>query len=485
MKGRHIVLAVLLLLVLGAAFLVWRAEQNSKAWWNNWVDEQTETAVNNAIGSFARNNPDAEPMNDAQVADIRHQLRAKFEKRAEVQRRDSSIFSRTKAIHPSAQTVAALMEAFDVKYDMKNEFARGSFSIEGSDGELQKIRWTQAEIEAKYPRTEWIQMLLDKGITINNFDDYEAYLNIRKELFHKEHRSTADNWESAKTAFIDSQIQHVQHVRDARQATPDAKLWTTIGENIHPSIPGRMYVQRSESGGHIRSRSSSVTRSESGKVKEVAGPQLSQKQRFDLLYRGIEPVGWEVIYVDEKGNILSDAPLPSREVVRETMGIESAPPPVKEPALSDDSTREIPELLELSTQPESAVSDGMSSPVQEAARAAQEEFERAQEQVRDWTTLSDAELDAEFEMLLTPKVPEVPTEESIEAELREQLVPETNYRARLEQLEPKRLQRAMDTLNRYGPKEGLRRLKIDDAETAALIERSLGGKTSERSAEEP
>ena len=485
MKGRHIVLAVLLLLVLGAAFLVWRAEQNSKAWWDNWVDEQTETAVNNAIGSFARNNPDTEPMNDAQVADIRHQLRAKFEKRAEVQRRNSSIFSGIKAIHPSAQTVGALMEAFDVEYEMKNEDARGSFAIEGSDGELQKIRWTQAEIEAKYPRTEWIQMLLDKGITIDNFDDYEAYLNIRQRLFRKEHSSTADDWEGAKTAFIDSQIQHVQRVRDARQANPDAKLWTTIGENIHPSIPGRMYVQRSESGGRITSMSSSVTRSESGKVKEVVGPQLSEKQRFDLLYRGIEPVGWEVIYVDEKGNILSDAPLPSREVVRETMGIESAPPPAEEPALSDDSTREIPELLDLSTQPESAVSDGTSSPVQEAARAAQEEFERAQEQVRDWTTLSDAELEAEFEMLLTPKVPEVPTVESIEAELREQFAPETNYRARLEQLEPERLQRAMDTLNRYGPKEGLRRLKIDDAETAALLERSLGGKTSERSAEEP
>ena len=481
MKGRHIVLAVLLLLVLGAAFLVWRAEQNSKAWWDNWVDEQTETAVNNAIGSFARNNPDAEPMNDAQVADIRHQLRAKFEKRAEVQRRNSSLFSRTKAIQPSAQTVAALMEAFDVEYDMKNEFARGSFSVGDENGEFrQKVSWTQAELDAKYPRAEWIQMLLDKGITIDNFDDYNAYLNVRTALFRAEHSYDAADWETARTAFIDSQIQQYQRVREAKRANPDVERWTTIGENVHPSASGKMYVQRAETGAHIVHMSRSVTRTSENKVASVQGTQLSEKQRFNLLYRGVEPEGWEVVYVDEKGNILSDAPLPSRKAVREKMGIEPAPTPTAEPVPFDDAAIEMPELLELSAQPTSEPADDAPTRVQEAARAAQEEFERAQEQQREWATLSDEEIEAELEKRLTPGIPELPTDESIEAELRGQLEPEANYRTRLAQLEPERLQRAMDTLNRYGPKEGLRRLKIDDAETAELIERSLGGKSSER-----
>ncbi len=480
MKARHIVLAVLLSLVLGAAFLVWRAEQSSKAGWDNWVDEQTETAVNHAIENFAKENPDAEPLNDAQVADIRHQLRAKFEKRAEVQRRNSSLFSGIRAIHPRAQTVAALIEAFDVEYDMRNEGASGTFSLEDENGEFrQKVSWTQDEVDAKHPRAEWIQMLLEKGTTIHNFDDYEAYLNIRTRLFREEHSSDANDWDAAKMAFIDSQLQKYQRVREVKQSNASVDNWTTIGENVLPSTPGRMYVQRSGTDASIASMSSSVTRNESGKITEIVGPRLSEKQRFELLYRGIEPEGWEVVYVDEKGNVLNDAPLPSREAVREKMGIEPAPTSTAEPVPSDGAAIEMPEPLDLSTQSTSEPADDAPDRVQGAARAAQEAFERAQERAREWTTLSDAEL----EELLTPQVPELPTDESIEAELRKQLEPEANYRARLAQLEPERLQRAMETLNRYGPREGLRRLKTDDAETAELIEQLLGGKSSERSEE--
>ena len=52
---------------------------------------------------------------------------------------------------------------------------------------------------------------------------------------------------------------------------------------------------------------------------------------------------------------------------------------------------------------------------------------------------------------------ELPTEAEFEAALREQFNPE-------------RYQKAMSTLNRYGPEEGLRRLKSDDPEIAKQIE---------------
>ena len=185
------------------------------------------------------------------------------------------------------------------------------------------------------------------------------------------------------------------------------------------------------------------------------------------------PDGWEVVYVDEKGNVLSDASLPSRGAVREKLGIEPVPTPTAEPVPSDDAALEMPALLELSRQPASESVDEAPDRVQEAARAAQEEFERMQEQSREWTTLSDAEIAAELEKLLTPQMPELPTNESIEAKLREQF-----------ELEPERLQRAMETLNRHGEKKGLRRLKSDDAETAELIERLFGGNSAERAAEE-
>ncbi len=53
--------------------------------------------------------------------------------------------------------------------------------------------------------------------------------------------------------------------------------------------------------------------------------------------------------------------------------------------------------------------------------------------------------------------PELPTEAQLEASLREQFKPE-------------RYQKAISTLNRYGPQEGLRRLKSDDPEIAKRIE---------------
>ena len=54
-------------------------------------------------------------------------------------------------------------------------------------------------------------------------------------------------------------------------------------------------------------------------------------------------------------------------------------------------------------------------------------------------------------------IPELPTEADFEASLREQFSPE-------------RYQKAMATLNRYGPEEGLRRLKSADPEIAKRIE---------------
>ena len=57
-------------------------------------------------------------------------------------------------------------------------------------------------------------------------------------------------------------------------------------------------------------------------------------------------------------------------------------------------------------------------------------------------------------------VPELPTEESLEKALRQQVSPE-------------RFNRAIDILNRYGPREGIRRLKEADPGAAAQVERFL------------
>ena len=45
-----------------------------------------------------------------------------------------------------------------------------------------------SEVDAKYPRDDWLQMLLDKGVRIDNFEEYWTYLSKRDELVELEKR---------------------------------------------------------------------------------------------------------------------------------------------------------------------------------------------------------------------------------------------------------------------------------------------------------
>ena len=75
-------------------------------------------------------------------------------------------------------------------------------------------------------------------------------------------------------------------------------------------------------------------------------------------------------------------------------------------------------------------------------------------------TEDDKHIDVESLEALTPEVLKLPSEESLETVLRQQFSPE-------------RFSRAMNTLNQYGPEEGLRRLKDSDPEVATQVEQLL------------
>ena len=203
------------------------------------------------------------------------------------------------------QTVEALMEAFDARYSSWAANAKWATASETSYGEKRHLAFTLIDMDAKYPREEWLQMLLNKGITIETFKEYDGYFNIRSALLLKEFH-TRDNWKTAKAEYIDTEIQKYQHkhklVNEAKQAVPDIKDWTVIGENALPKIPGRIYLQKTESGHWILHTTSSTIESENGEIISVKGPELSEKQKSDLLNEGVEPEGWEVVYLDEKGN---------------------------------------------------------------------------------------------------------------------------------------------------------------------------------------
>ena len=73
--------------------------------------------------------------------------------------------------------------------------------------------------------------------------------------------------------------------------------------------------------------------------------------------------------------------------------------------------------------------------------------------------MTDAEIEAPIEKSLTPQPPDIPSE--IQSKL------ETTLSA---QFSSERFERAMSTLERYGPEEGLRRLRENDPEVAKQVE---------------
>lgn len=204
------------------------------------------------------------------------------------------------------QTVDALMKAFDKRYTSRASSAKWATAMETSFGEKRKIEITLKSMDAEYPRQEWIQMLINKGFTIEKFKDYDRLLNLRVDLIMKEFHS-GDDFEIAKDTHIDSMLQkhRIKHqvINEAKRTYPGMNDWFVVNGKALPSIPGRMYVQKIENGFTIRHKRTK-TISENGEILSVLGPELSKEQEADLKNRGIEPEGWEVLYLDGEGNII-------------------------------------------------------------------------------------------------------------------------------------------------------------------------------------
>ena len=122
------------------------------------------------------------------------------------------------------QNARELMKALDADYNKRVVKTRVSVSgkftgaktvifndvIVGSD-------LTISEIDARYPRTEWLQLLLDKGITIDDSLEYASLLSKRYTLALLEDNPDlqqlgvlgippTDDWETYKAAYINKLV---------------------------------------------------------------------------------------------------------------------------------------------------------------------------------------------------------------------------------------------------------------------------------------
>ena len=389
--------------------------------------------------------------------------------------------------HHGSQTVAALMESFHEEYG---------------------ANW----MDEKYPPAEWLQLVLNRGGIIQDYGQYTGYLNVRSLLIHDEKYSemwknghyvgipATDDWETYKLAFVDRHIWVTEQIREADEKFPNntgVNFSGPGGKNVIVHVPGRVFVKRNVNA--------------YGEIYETTfgdDATLTDKQKFDITYKRVHPEGYEIVYLDEDYNTLKEAPLPitREDVVQgwqrywQTMPL---PPdgPVEVPAsqkvhpLLEETLRQrgwkgyfvpegltpewdelmhpdaennlgvaptpeiplvIPETAEPEAPPAQLREDAPSPPSPADFQAELERFEKL---------LAKNGLEAEFEKSL---MPQLPTEASFEKAFRKQFAPEDYSN--------ERLQRALETLNKHGVQEGLRRLTKSDPDVAKHFKTALNAR---------
>ena len=129
------------------------------------------------------------------------------------------------------QTVKALMNAFDAAYNQRYSKARVMALCK--DGVVYSSELAiSGEIDARHSRVEWLQMLLQRGITIEDFDDYRIYLSKRHTLAFLEDNPDlrkigfrgmplTDDREAYKVAYIDKLV--AKRIEDSKKQMERAK----------------------------------------------------------------------------------------------------------------------------------------------------------------------------------------------------------------------------------------------------------------------
>ena len=268
----------------------------SKHPWDVWLEEQTEVCVKLALEASST------PMPVEELNKLRNQIRTDLQAHAEELKKESDVppplnfaepevkvtYNTTGKIYAGPQTAEAILADFYGTY--------------GSEKSRQKQ-------DAAYPPEPWLQMILDRGITINSYSEFSGYMAIRVSLdvvkdnvvnnpARAEFSATlnnlpspTENWEAFEAAYIDKKIAENQILNDAIRNDPKVIGGFFTGPNNETFLPltlNRVYVKKGKMGAAF------------------VGEDLSALQKFSLLFLGIEPRGYEIVYIDSDGNTQSD-----------------------------------------------------------------------------------------------------------------------------------------------------------------------------------
>ncbi len=122
--------------------------------------------------------------------------------------------------YTGSQNAQELMKELDADYNTGHAKTEVSLSRKGNGTEIESYssNLTISKIDARYPRAEWLQMLLERGIIIGNFYEYASTLLHRHALALLEDNPNlwqsgvfdippTDDWETYKAAYIDKLVE--------------------------------------------------------------------------------------------------------------------------------------------------------------------------------------------------------------------------------------------------------------------------------------
>ena len=410
--------------------------------WRVWLDKQVEIQTDAFLESVKKERPYYLESVKAQVDYIKAELSEVFERKAEELKKNIT--------EPPPIKVYDFSELGLPKNQEETEYKKheGPQTVQALLNSFEEML-VYPDIDEKYPQSEWVQMLLNRGVIIEDFADYSGYLSARQNLVYFENNPDiwqsgetgnlpTEDWETFKASFIDRHIWQYQQIKAAEAADPEVAGGFFVGPDHRtflPFKPGRVYVSRFERGAFFH------------------GQSMTEKQRFDLLFKGINPEGYDIIYLDGNDAILNEVPpLITREEIggkREKIQVEQ------------NLSTPFPSMEEFSANENFAPQDDFVETFSESSQNTTEEVRttRKQEEKRRmefWEKLTKN--NAELERLLTSELQGLSMDEHIEASFPKQF-------------DPQRFEKALTTLNQYGFKEGLQRIRKTDQEVATHLER--------------
>lgn len=476
MIKKTLVTFVLLAVIGIAAFLAIKGRKQAPADpWDAWVEAQIHFSVTQEVALAKRD--DVTPRN-GDVKALREKMRAELKTNIASLKKVFPNPPEPSRIPYQFQLEANKPKQYDGPWPQTHESLLAAFGEMYNRGHS-KGRWL--EVDKEFPRAEWLKTLLAKGATIENYGEFSGLLNARWSLYYDAESgpekwasgeggiAPARDWETYQENFIERRIWTTKQISAAQKEDPLITGGAFVGPNQQVFLPftaNRVYVE-------LMGNETIVT----------SGAQLSDAERTNLAYRGIHPEYLEVIYIDGNGNILDEKPPPmSWDRLLEKWAVpppdwekqlegEATPPGFIESANRIWKTNDTPQDYATPTeqrQTAEKTDDVLTEDAdfrEQARKVAQAEMEKAdqaQQNLLQYTTKTDREIEAELEKLLTPKVPD-----NVDIE--------NAFREKFEGLRftPQQFEKAMTVLKEYGPAEGFRKLKQADPAIAAEIQKWL------------